>query len=207
LQKFHEIQCFSGRYWAIFAILGIIAGCVEPGGSAEESAESEAAAPPAGMSIVPAPAAAASCREDGYLQTRLFGALDGTLDWSGAAMECSGMPRPNGAGARLRFAGQTEERHIAIIVALPGLMRDGTGTELSSNVTLIDETSGRFFSTTDLDNCLTDVTSAIATDDKGEQLDIGGILYCVAPLAQINGMGSISISELSFAGSLDWTAK
>jgi hypothetical protein len=207
LQKYHEIVCFSGRYWVIWAVLGIFAGCDEPVDSAEESAESEATAPPAVMSALPSPAAAASCREDGHLQTRLFGALEGTLDWSGAAMECSGMPRPDSAGARLRFAGQAGERHIAIIVALPDLMRDGTGTELSSNVTLIDESSGRFFSTTDLDNCWTDITSANATGDEGDRLNIGGILYCVAPLAEVNGTGSISISELSFAGSLDWNAK
>ena len=165
------------------------------------------------MSALPAPAATASCREDGHLQTELFGALEGTLDWSGTAMECSGMPRPDSAGARLRFAGQAGEREIAIIVALPDLMRDGTGTELSSNVTLIDESSGRFFSTTDLDNCWTDITSASATGDEGDegdegdQLNISGIVYCVAPLAEVNGTGSVSISELSFAGSLDWNAK
>jgi hypothetical protein len=199
--------CFSGRYWVILAVLGVFAGCVEPVDSTEESAKSEATAPPAVMSVLPAPAATASCREDGHLQTRLFGALEGTLDWSGAAMECSGMPRPNGAGARLRFAGQAGERHIAIIVALPDLMRDGTGTELGSNVTLIDESSGRFFSATDLDNCWTDITSASATDDAGDQLNTSGILYCVAPLVEANGTGSISISELSFAGSLGWSAK
>lgn len=198
---------FSGRYWAIWAVLGIFAGCAEPFGSAEESAESETTAPPAVMSVLPAPAATASCREDGHLQTRLFGALEGTLDWSGAAMECSGMPRPNGAGARLRFSGLAGERHIAIIVALPDLMRDGTGTELSSNVTLIDESSGRFFSTTDLDNCLTDITSAKAAGDEDDQLNISGILYCVAPLAEVNGTASVSFSELSFAGSLNWKAK
>jgi hypothetical protein len=71
------------------------------------------------MSALPAPAAATSCGEDGHLQTRLFGALDGTLGGSGAAMQCSGMPRPDSAGARLRFAGQAGERHIAINVAFP----------------------------------------------------------------------------------------
>jgi hypothetical protein len=207
LQKFHEIVRFSGRYLATLAVLAVFAGCTEPVDSAEESADSEAIEPPAVMSALPAPAAAASCREDGHLQTRLFGALEGTLDWSGAAMECSGMPRPDSAGARLRFAGQAGDRHIAIIVALPGLMRDGTGTELSSKVTLIDESSGRFFSTADLDTCWTDIRSAKATGDAGDQLDISGILYCVAPLAEVNGTGSISISELSFAGSLDWNAK
>ncbi len=200
-------MCISGRYLASLAVLGIFAGCAQPVDSTEASAESEATAPPAVMSALPAPAAAASCREDGHLQARIFGAAEGMLAWSGAAMECSGMPRPNSAGARLRFAGQTGEQHIAVIVALPDLMRDGTGTELGSNVTLIDVSSGRFFSATDLDNCWTDITSASATDDAGDQLNTSGILYCVAPLVEANGTGSISISELSFAGSLGWSAK
>jgi hypothetical protein len=207
LQKFHEIVRFSGRFWATLAILGIFAGCVEPVDSTAESAKSETAEPVAPMSALPAPTAAPPCREDGHLQTRLFGALEGSLDWSGATMECSGMPRPNNAGARLRFAGQAGEHRVAIIVALPDLARDGSGTELTSNVTLIDESSGRFFSTTNLDNCLTDITSAEAADDAGDRLDIGGILYCVAPLAEVNGSTSISITELRFAGSLDWNAK
>ena len=154
-------------------------------------------------------AASRTCGEHGRLQTELFGALVGHLDWSAAELECSGMPRPDGAGARFRFSGQVvgADRRIAIIIALPGLERDAADAELGSKVTLIDEGSGRFFSTWDLDSCWTDITSLVRTDDSGDRFNIGGTLYCVAPLAEVNGDASVSISELIFAGVLDWSDK
>jgi len=33
---------------------------------------------------------------------------------------------------------------------------------------------------------------------------IGGVLYCVAPLADLNGNASISFADLKFTGRLDW---
>ena len=160
-------------------------------------------------SALPAPAKLPSCRDDGHLQAELIGALAGPLDWSGTALECSGMPRPNGAGARLRFAGQVadSDRRLALIIAIPDLERDIAGTELVSKITLIDENSGRFFSTWELENCWTDISSVEPSDESGDRFSLSGILYCVAPLAEVNGDGSVSIAELSFAGSLDWSAK
>lgn len=168
----------------------------------------QAAAP--AMSPIAAEAQPANaCGEDGRLRTKLYGALVGSLDWSTAALECSGMPRPNGEGARIRFAGlvQNGSRRLAIIIAIPALERDATGAELASKVTLIDEGSGRFFSTWDLDSCWTDVTSLRSLDDSGDRFAIGGTLYCVAPLAEVNGDSSVSINELNFTGLLDWAAK
>lgn len=150
-----------------------------------------------------------TCGENGRLQTELFGALAGPLDWSAGEFECSGMPRPNGQGARLRFAGQVvgADRRVAVIIALPDLERDAADVELGSKVTLIDEGSGRFFTTWDLDSCWTDITYLESTDSTGDRFDIGGTLYCVAPLAEVNGESSVSISELEFLGALDWSAK
>lgn len=118
------------------------------------------------------------------------------------------MPRPNGNGARLRFAGTAGEdaQKIAIIIAIPGLRRAQEGSELASNVTLIEEGRGQFFSTANLDNCLTDITELDAIDDSQDRYAIGGVLYCVSPLAQINGDSSVTIVELHFVGLLDWTA-
>jgi len=144
----------------------------------------------------------------GQLQTELYGAVTAQIDWSVSDLECAGMPRPNGQGARLRFAGTVgvDERRIAIIIAIPDLRREKTGNELSSNVTLIEEGSGRFFSTLDLGNCLTDITALDELDDSGDRYTIGGMLYCVAPLAEVNGDSSVSIPELHFSGLIDWGA-
>ena len=194
----------TARCCAFFGLLVVLASC--------DQANEAGNRPTTPAAIVPTLATAAAsraCGEHGRLQTELFGALVGHLDWSAAELECSGMPRPDGAGARFRFAGQVvgADRRIAIIIALPGLERDAADAELGSKVTLIDEGSGRFFSTWDLDSCWTDITSLVRTDDSGDRFNIGGTLYCVAPLAEVNGDASVSISELIFAGVLDWSDK
>ena len=193
----------------MLALLVALASCGQAGNPDDQAPENQATASAAAMPALPAPASIQPCRPDGHLKTKLYGALDGELDWSAAHLECSGMPRPNGAGARLRFAGQVagDGRRLAIIIAIPELAPDSADVELGSKVTLIDESSGRFFSTWDMDNCWTDITSLEGADDSGDRFDIGGNLYCVAPLAEVNGDASVSVFELSFAGSLDWSAK
>jgi len=159
----------------------------------------------------PSPAAelrpATQCGNVGQLQAELYGAVAAQIDWSVSDLECAGMPRPNGQGARLRFSGTVgvDERRIAIIIAIPDLRREKTGNEFSSNVTLIEVGSGRFFSTLDLGNCLTDITTLDELDESGDRYSIGGMLYCVAPLAEVNGDSSVSILELHFSGLIDWS--
>lgn len=162
--------------------------------------------PPATTARVESPPARL-CGDAGELSARLYGAISAELDWSDE-LECSGMRRPEGKGARLRFAGQLPETdtRIALIVAIPGLQRGVTGAEYPTNVTVIEEGDGRFFSTSTLNNCLTDITALEALDESGDQFTIGGILYCVSPLAQVNGSSSLSIDRLEFSGLLDWSA-
>jgi hypothetical protein len=149
-----------------------------------------------------------NCGTDGYLRAQLYGALTATLAWDRNDLECTGMPRPEGRGARLRFAGTGpgEDQRLAIIIAIPELTREALGTEYRSNVTLIEEGAGRFFSTPNLDNCLTDVTSLTALDDAGGRFSIGGTLYCVTPLPEVNGSSSVSFSDMHFMGLVDWSS-
>jgi hypothetical protein len=160
----------------------------------------------------PAPEATAAdrlCLDDGMLVTELHGSLQGPLEWHGDSLECEGMPRPNGEGARLRFAGPAQEgsakRSLAFILAMPDLRQGETGKELPTNVTMIDEISGRFFGTQDTDNCWTDI-------ERHEQLAgseqtnyrVSGIVYCLAPIAELNGNASVMVDEMSFTGRLNW---
>ena len=149
-----------------------------------------------------------NCGTDGYLRSRLYGALTATLAWDKNDLECTGMPRPEGRGARLRFAGTGpgEDQRLAIIIAIPELTREALGNEYRSNVTIIEEGAGRFFSTPNLDNCLTDITSVAALDDAGHRFSIGGTLYCVTPLPEINGSSSVSFSDMQFMGLVDWSS-
>lgn len=157
--------------------------------------------------LVPPPPETRGCGERGYLRTNFYGEYSGPVDWSKGNLDCEGMPRPNGEGARLRFAGKSGDLPIAIIVALPGLERGGTARELGSNVTVIEEGSGRFFSTSGLETCWTDVVEQQPIDEAADVYFIAGTLYCIAPLAEVNGDSSVTLRELQFGGQLDWSAK
>lgn len=148
------------------------------------------------------------CGDEGRLSTELYGAVAARVDWNKNDLECAGMPRPEGRGARLRFAAKIadSDSQLAIIIAIPDLQRDAPQGEFSANVTLIEEGNGRFFSTPDLNNCLVEISSMIALDDSGERYSIAGELYCVSPLPEINGDSSVSIPEMLFSGLLDWSA-
>ena len=117
------------------------------------------------------------------------------------------MPRPNALGARLRFAGHAAEigQDLAIIIAMPDLERGATGDEMKTNATVILEGSGRFFNTAAGDVCWTDVLRQELISD--ERYAIGGKLYCIGPLIEVNGDASVSIPELEFSGLLDWSAR
>ncbi len=106
----------------------------------------------------------------------------------------------------MRFAGTTDGKlKLAFILGLPDLVEGETASELPTNVTLMEEGTGRFFGTRDAVNCWTDidlhepVRPAVSSTYR-----IGGVLYCVAPLADLNGNASISFADLKFTGRLDW---
>lgn len=161
-----------------------------------------------------APAAAGhspSCGPDGKLVAELYGGIRASLDWHAAMIECDGMPRPQGAGARLRFAGPVGDgeasRQLAIILGMPDLRRGMTAEELPTNVTVIEEDAARFFSTADTGSCWTDVErqEQFQQSYSGDRYLVAGVLYCVAPLAELNGTSSLSFTELRFAGPLNWS--
>ena len=92
---------------------------------------------------------------------------------------------------------------LAIIIALPTIERNVVEDELPSNVTIIEEGNGRFFSTSDLDSCWTDVSDQRRI--SADLYEVIGALYCISPLGEINGTANVSIQELSFSGLLDWS--
>ncbi len=148
------------------------------------------------------------CGADGYLSAQLYGAIETRLDWNQDDLECTGMPRPEGRGIRLRLAAvdPASGSELVFIIALPEFGRDSGPAEFDTNTTLIEAGNGRFFSTPNTDNCLVDVKSVRGLDDAGERYSISGTLYCVSPLPEVNGVSSVSVPELRFSGLLDWTA-
>jgi len=197
------------------ALLAVLQGGCEKSGDSERisTPESESAIADSATSFLPTTNPADhDCGDDGILKTTLYGALAGEVEWRPVDMQCEGMPRPNGAGARLRFAGSVgdDDVQLAFIIALPDLARGIDGEGFTSNVPVIDEGKSRFFSTLNLESCWTDVKAQTALDESGNgggRFAIEGMLYCISPLPEINGDASVSIPELHFAGQLDWGAK
>jgi hypothetical protein len=148
------------------------------------------------------------CGVDGFLVADLYGAIETRLDWTRNDLACTGMPRPEGRGVRLRLAGPEQSRgaELVFIIALPQFDRDSGPAEFDAKVTLIEAGVGRFFSTPDTSNCLADISAVRALDETDDRYSIAGALYCVAPLPEINGDTSVSVPELRFAGLLDWSA-
>lgn len=134
-----------------------------------------------------------------------MGGIETGIDWSHYEMNCENMLRPDGEGVRLRFSGDVANERLAIIVAIPGLVRGGVGKELPSNVTITVEGSGRFFSTPGLDSCWTDISEQKRLSDDVERYTLTGTLYCVTALGELNGNAAVSVSELSFTSVVDWS--
>jgi hypothetical protein len=160
---------------------------------------------PEPAAVLPPPPESSGCGARAFVRTEFYGEFAGPVDWGAPDLECEGMPRPEGAGARLRFAGPSGELSLAIIIAMPGFERDAESRELGSNVTVIEEGGGRFFSTSGIDSCWTDVLEQQRTGD--DVYFVAGRLYCIAPLAEINGDSSVTLRELEFGGYVDWSAK
>lgn len=154
-----------------------------------------------------APAEARPCLEDdsGYLTGRLYGAIAAPLDWRSGALECEGMPRPDGAGARLRFARRIAptDADLVIIIGIDGLDADETVTGRAATVTVIDEHSTRFYSNSG-EQCWADVTAQEPAAGPEDSRAVTGRVYCTAALPAVNGQGSISLDELEFRGRIDW---
>ena len=154
-----------------------------------------------------APEVAVGCDSDGNLTVELYGGIRESINWQAGELVCEGMPRPNSEGARLRLSGPLGDKTIAFILGVPDLRKGDTGKELPTNVTLMEEGTGRFFATPDLSGCWTDVDRHESIGDENvSTYRISGTLYCVSPLAELNGASSISFTELKFTSRLNWEA-
>lgn len=122
-------------------------------------------------------------------------------------MECDSMLRPDGAGLRLRFAGEVSGETLAFIIAMPALQVDEVGLEVPSNVTATVEGSGRFFSTPNLDSCWVEIAAQTRLAGREDARVLAGTLYCVAPLGEINGDAAITIPTLEFSTIANWRSK
>lgn len=171
----------------------LAAGC----GGEPEPAPTDALPPPAARS-------APDCGPRGSLVAELYGGIETTLTWGPGSLACESMLRPQGEGIRLRFEGEAGAERLVFIIAVPGLARGATASELPANVTLTVEGSGRFFSTPSLESCWVDVSAQDPVPDEGNRYWVTGELFCVGPLGEINGDASIMLDHFRFTGVADW---
>lgn len=158
----------------------------------------------------PAAATDGGCLADGsgFLSARLRGGIDADLDWRGAALECTGMARPDGRGLRLRFAGTLPEgRRLAIVFAPPELAEGEDARAVPVNVTVLDETHGAIFGTRGEQRCTLDHVSQrrLDSDDPGERLwAVDGRGFCTEPARALDGNGTLLLTRFDFRGSVTW---
>ena len=197
MQKIRRKCADSGRIVLRIGLISILAASFPGCNPASESLE------PANEDV----ATTNECGEQGYLSAELYGAIETTVNWAADDLHCEGMQRPSNRGARLRFSGHASDgQNIAFIIALPDLQLGETGEEYRSNITLIEEGGGRFFSTADLEICWTDIDGVESVGDTSTRFAIRGAVYCVAPLTEVNGDSDVSIRDFKFRGLLDWNA-
>ncbi|MDP7041051.1 MAG: hypothetical protein QGF91_00210 [Gammaproteobacteria bacterium] len=93
---------------------------------------------------------------------------------------------------------------VAFIPGIPELERGRTARELATNTTFMEEGGDRFFSIADATGCWTDADFQDPFDnDAGSIYRIGVTVYCVSPLAELNGATNINFTELKFSARLN----
>ena len=137
------------------------------------------------------------------MQARLAGAINAEFTWSGQALHCESMRRPESEGVRLRFTGSVSGERLVFILALPELDAGETNT-FDTVVTITVEGSSRFFSTANLGTCFTDVVRNERVSNAGSDYIVDGTLSCVGPLGEINGEGYADLQEMRFSGIANW---
>lgn len=141
---------------------------------------------------------------DGYLRGRLHGALDEQIDWRGADMDCEGMLRPDGHGIRLLFAAQgNREAKLVFVFGIAGMVETMPGVERAANITIIDETDGRFFSSRGDDRCWATISKLENLDDETiSAYQIDGDIYCTGGLPSLSDNRSVTLADFEFSGRL-----
>lgn len=141
---------------------------------------------------------------DGFLKGRLHGALDMQISWNGASMKCEGMLRPAGDGIRLLFAGQdATDADLVVVLGIDTDIENLLGREHAVNVTIIDESEGRFYSSGGNERCwaMIDRVEGLA-DLQQPAYEVEGDVYCAGGLPSLSDNRSVTLRDVRFSGRL-----
>lgn len=165
------------------------------------------------LSLLAAPAAApadstpaARCLpgQDGFITMRLRGSIEEDVHWTEPALDCSGMPRPDGKGLRLRFAGRRADGgELAILFAAPELGMGASSRGVPVNVTVLDGAGARIYGTQGDSRCQFDEVEQREIADPAYppgSYRVSASGFCVAPARAVDGEGSVLLTRFDFAG-------
>ena len=150
----------------------------------------------------PAPMSACLPDGSGFLRARLKGDIELDIDWRGDAVNCAGMPRPDGLGLRVRFAGGGE-RKLALLFAAPRLGAGESATAVPVNVTVVEEGAARIYGTLGADKCLLDrvTQSRLAGPDlPPDTWRIEARGFCTEPARAPVGNARVLVTTFEFVG-------
>ena len=148
----------------------------------------------------------ATCLPDGsgYLSARVRGDLNLDIDWRGKGLACTGMPRPDGRGMRLRFAAKLPDGSaLAFVFAPPVLAEGATARAVPVNVTVLTEGGGRIYATRGGQRCTLDEVRQqrlpdTADTDRAWAVTARG--FCTGPARALVGDGDLLLTRFDFRG-------
>ena len=148
----------------------------------------------------------AGCLADGsgFLTARLRGAIELDVDWREPQLTCSGMPRPDGRGMRLRFsAAAADGGALAFVFAPPRLAEGEDARAVPVNVTVLQESSGRIYGTRGEERCLLDEVSQrrLPDEEAGTRswaVEARG--FCTVPARSLDDAGTVLLTRFDFRG-------
>jgi uncharacterized membrane protein (UPF0127 family) len=163
---------------------------------------------PAAIVEPPAPPAAAAERclpgNAGFLSMRLRGSIEADVEWREPELDCTGMPRPDGHGLRLRFSGPLPGAgELAIVFAAPDLGMGVLARGVPVNVTLLDEVGERIYGTQGDSRCVFDEVEQLALVDpllppRSYRVSARG--FCTVPALAMDGDGTVLLTRFDFTG-------
>jgi len=139
--------------------------------------------------------------QEGYLNGRVYGAIERRIEWHGPSLDCGGMLRPGHTGIRLFFS--TMKAGLRLVVGIDGEPGELAGGEHPANVTIIEEPAGRFFSTAGQQRCWARIDSTAGYGGRDHrQLRVTGRLYCAGALPSLGDAASVTLGDFEFSGHL-----
>ncbi|MGB5132727.1 MAG: hypothetical protein WBO00_08930 [Steroidobacteraceae bacterium] len=150
-------------------------------------------------------AAAQHCLPDhsGFLSMRLRGSIEAQVEWREPELACTGMPRPEGRGLRLRFSGPLPGAgELAIVFSAPDLGVGVSAHGIPVNVTLLDESGERIYGTQGDSRCQFDKVEQLALPEAASPRSyrVSARGFCTVPARALDGDGAVLLTRFDFTG-------